>query len=169
MFALASAASSVIAPSASSRRAAAGRVVATAGRVPRRKPGASSYPLTRPSLSRGAAAGPAQSSRTSKFAGNAAAALRATPTCVRLGSCRPGRVAQVDNSGLHSSSFQLNVSAVCGRGGVFGGCFWGYLGGIRGCLGCVFVSETVSREVHECKHLADSIKTRVESAYGVSA
>jgi len=68
MFAVASNASCVIAPSTAGRRAAGRTVVAAA------------------------AAGPVKSSKGSKFAGNSAAALRATSTSARLGGgSRHGR------------------------------------------------------------------------------
>jgi len=49
----------------------------------------------------------------------------------------------LEGRGLHSFSFQLNVSAFCGIGGAFRGYLWGVYevsGGVRGCLGCVLVS-----------------------------
>jgi len=52
--------------------------------------------------------------------------------------------------GLHSSTFQLIVSAVCVIGGALRGCLGavqGVSGGIRGCAGCVLVSETVHVEL----------------------
>ena len=45
--------------------------------------------------------------------------------------------------GLHSFTFQLNVSTFCG----IGGAFRGRLGVFRGCLGCVAVSETAQVEL----------------------
>jgi len=47
--------------------------------------------------------------------------------------------------GLHSSTFELNVSALYGTGGVFRGHSGGVYevsGGVGGTLGCVFLSET---------------------------
>jgi hypothetical protein len=47
--------------------------------------------------------------------------------------------------GLHSSTFQLNVSAFCGTGSASKDCLGavsGVSGGITECAGCVFVSET---------------------------
>jgi len=38
--------------------------------------------------------------------------------------------------GLHSSTFRLTVSALCGTGGAFRGCL-GCLWGVRGYLGCL--------------------------------
>ena len=58
--------------------------------------------------------------------------------------------AQPYNRGLHTFTFQLNVSAFYGIGGLFGGCLWGVSGvlaGIRGWSGCVFVSETAQVEL----------------------
>ena len=52
--------------------------------------------------------------------------------------------------GLHSFTFQLNVSAFCGIGGAFRGSFRGcsgVLGGMRGCAGWVFLSETAQVEL----------------------
>jgi hypothetical protein len=52
--------------------------------------------------------------------------------------------------GLHSFTFQLNVSASYGIGGAFRGYFGGVYevsGGVRGCLGCAFVSETAQVEL----------------------
>jgi hypothetical protein len=52
--------------------------------------------------------------------------------------------------GLHSSTFRLNLSTFCGIGGAFSGCLGGVLevsGGIGGCLGCIFVSETAQVEL----------------------
>ena len=54
---------------------------------------------------------------------------------------------------LHSSTFQLNVSAFCGIGGARGivwGLFCGCLGGVRGCSGVYvvyFVSDTTQVEL----------------------
>jgi len=69
--------------------------------------------------------------------------------------------------GLHSFNFQLNVSAFYVRGGAFRG----YLGavyevsswGVRGCLGCVFVSET-AQVVDECKRRAGAPRRRRDRA-----
>jgi len=47
--------------------------------------------------------------------------------------------------GLHSSTFQLNVSALCGIGVAFRGCpggVEGVSGAVRWYLGCVISSET---------------------------
>ena len=63
------------------------------------------------------------------------------------------RICQIDRSdtrGLHSFIFQLNVSAFCGIGSAFRDCLGGVSGvsgGIRGCLRCVFVSETAQVEL----------------------
>jgi len=50
------------------------------------------------------------------------------------------RLGRVQGRGLHSSSFQLNVSASCGIEGASMGYSdgdYGVLGGIRGCFGCI--------------------------------
>jgi hypothetical protein len=49
--------------------------------------------------------------------------------------------------GLHSSTFRLNVSALCGIGGALGGC----VGGVYGVLGVPtvsFLSETAQVELN---------------------
>jgi len=48
--------------------------------------------------------------------------------------------------GLHSSTFRLNLSALCGIGGALRGCPWG-VGGYSGCLGCFFVLEGAQVEL----------------------
>ena len=52
--------------------------------------------------------------------------------------------------GLHSFTFQLNISAFCDIVGPFGGCSGGVSGvseGIKECLGGVFASETAQVEL----------------------
>ena len=42
--------------------------------------------------------------------------------------------------GSHSSTFRLNLSALCGTESTFLGCLggaWGVTGGMKGCLGCM--------------------------------
>ena len=61
--------------------------------------------------------------------------------------------------GLHSSTFRLNVSALCEMGvhlGLFIGCFRRIFAGIRGCLGCILCQKRLklSSTVDECKPLA---------------
>jgi len=61
-----------------------------------------------------------------------------------------GALAVVVGGCLHSSNFQLNVSALYGTGGAFrehSGGAYGVSGGVRGSLGCVFVSETAQVEL----------------------
>jgi len=67
--------------------------------------------------------------------------------------------------GLHSSTFQLNVSASCGIGVAFRGClggvwgvyrvYTGVLGGIKGCSRCIWCQNQLrlSWEMDECKPL----------------
>jgi hypothetical protein len=60
--------------------------------------------------------------------------------------------------GLHSSTFWLNISAFCGKGGAFRGCLGvveQVLGGIWGCLGCILCQKwlRLSWKVEECKPL----------------
>ena len=57
--------------------------------------------------------------------------------------------ARFSGGGLHSSTFRLNVSAICGIGGAFGCCL-GCLRGVGGYLGffrVCFVSETAQIEL----------------------
>jgi hypothetical protein len=52
----------------------------------------------------------------------------------------PGLGRGLGGRGLHSSTFRLNVSALCGIGGAFRGCLgvvYGVSGGIGGRLGCI--------------------------------
>ena len=47
---------------------------------------------------------------------------------------------RVRGRGLHSPTFQLNLSALCGIGGASRGCLGGVRevsGGIKGCLRCI--------------------------------
>jgi len=56
--------------------------------------------------------------------------------------------------GLHSSTIRLDVSALCGIGSAFRGC-WSDFGGVRGCLGCLLCQNRLrlSAKVHRCKPL----------------
>jgi hypothetical protein len=59
-------------------------------------------------------------------------------------------VVMIPGRGLHSFTFQLNLSAFCGIGGAWRGYLRGVhevLGGIMECLGCAFVSETAQVEL----------------------
>ena len=67
--------------------------------------------------------------------------------------------------GLHSSTFQLNVSAFCGIGGAFmgwSGDAYEVLGGIRGCSGCYLCQKrlNVSWKMDECKPLKVGLENR---------
>ena len=62
----------------------------------------------------------------------------------RAMSARPyregDRVCVLQGRGIHSSTFQLNISALCGIGGAFRGCLrgdWQVPWYMRGCIGCV--------------------------------
>ena len=64
--------------------------------------------------------------------------------------------------GLHSSTFQLNVSAVCGIRGARRDCVArvkGVLAGVSGCVGCFLVTDTAQVELRsdECKPLPASL------------
>jgi len=56
--------------------------------------------------------------------------------------------------GLHSFTFQLNMSAFCETGGVFRGCL-GVSRGIKGCPGCILCQKRLrlSSKQDECKPL----------------
>jgi len=57
---------------------------------------------------------------------------------------------EVVGRGLHSSTFRLNVSALCGIRGAFRGCLRGWVGGVReydGLRGVCFESEVVQVEL----------------------
>jgi len=68
--------------------------------------------------------------------------------------------------GLHSTTFQLNISAFCGIGGVFMGCHWGVKEvswGDRRCVGCMVCQEglKLSSKVDECKPLSVGVRYAV--------
>ena len=57
------------------------------------------------------------------------------------------RVKQEGGRGLHSSTSQLNLSALCGIGDVRKGLCSPCSGGVRGCSGCFCVSDTAQVEL----------------------
>jgi len=74
---------------------------------------------------------------------------------------------QAGGRGLHSSSFRLNVSALCGIGAAFRGCLGGVSGVIRGIRGVqsefLFQKRLrLSCEVDECKPLEGGITLSTE-------
>ena len=102
--------------------------------------------------------------------GAAAMGQRSRPRaqhCARRTS-RPLAAGKQSGRGLHSSTFQLNLSAFGGIGGAYWGCLGvvcEVLGGIRGCLGCILCQERLrlSKDVDECKPRQPGRSDRVQA------
>jgi hypothetical protein len=80
------------------------------------------------------------------------------------GSCAPAPTAAPPARGLHSSTFQLNLSAFCGIGVAFRGCFegvWGVIGDAKGYFGCISCQKwlILSWKLDECKPLPPAARS----------